>query len=60
LPEAVILERLKEILFPINGDKRGVVVSIMNKWKPTIGFIIIVESPKEALEMYSKIKQLLK
>jgi hypothetical protein len=60
LSEDAILEKLKDILLPINGDKKGVVVSIINKLKPTIGFIIVANSPKEALEMHSKMKQLLK
>jgi len=59
LSEKVILEKLKDILFPINNKKRGVVISIINKWKPTFGFIIIEESSDKALKTYSKMKKLL-
>ncbi len=59
LSERAILEKIKDILFPIDNKKRGVIISIINKWKPTIGFIIIEESSEKALEIYSKMKNLL-
>jgi hypothetical protein len=58
LSEKVILDRMKDILFPINKEKRGVIISIINKWKPTFGFIIIGESSGNALKTYSKIKNI--
>lgn len=59
LSEKVILEKLNDILFPMDKKKKGVIVSIINKWKPTIGFIIIEKSSAGALEIYSKMKNLL-
>lgn len=52
-----ILEKLKDILFPINNKKRGIIISIINKWKPTLGFIIVEESSDKALKLYSKMKK---
>jgi len=59
LSEKVILEKLKKILFPISNKKRGIVISIINKWRPTLGFIVIEESPERALKIHSKMKELL-
>ncbi|MDD5343015.1 MAG: hypothetical protein PHW12_01190 [Smithella sp.] len=59
LSAKVILEKLKEILFPINNSKNGLIISIINKWQPSLGFIIIGKSSSEALEMYSRMNKLL-
>jgi len=58
LSEKVILEKMKDILFPINNEKKGLIISIINKWKPAFGFIIIEESSEKALKIYSKMKNL--
>ncbi|MBN2642640.1 MAG: ATP-grasp domain-containing protein, partial [Victivallales bacterium] len=39
LSEEAIFKKLESILFPIDNKKRGVIISIINKWKPTLGFI---------------------
>lgn len=59
LSEKVILEKMKNILFPINNEKRGLIISIVNKWKPAFGFIIVEESSDKALKIYSEMKNLL-
>ena len=51
-------EKMKEILFPINKDKKGVIMSIINKWQPTFGFIIIEKSSDAAAKIHSKIKNI--
>ena len=58
LLEKVIFEKMKEILFPINKDKKGVIISIINKWQSTFGFIIIEKSFDAAIKMHSKIKNI--
>jgi len=60
LSEKVILEKMKDILFPMDKNKKGIIVSIINKWKPTLGFIIIEESADKALEVYFQMKEVLK
>jgi len=58
LSEKFIFKKMKEILFPVNKDKKGVIISIVNKWQPTFGFIIIEKSSEAAVRMYSKIKNI--
>ncbi len=50
-----ILARLHDILYPIQGQREGVVVSIVNRRQPKIGFIIIGEDREKALEIYKKL-----
>ena len=50
-----IIDKMKEIMYPIKGEKEGVIISIINKWKPTFGFIIISKSNKEAVDIYNRI-----
>jgi hypothetical protein len=58
LPEKIIIEKMKDILFPINNEKKGLIISIVNKWKPALGFIIVEESSDKALKIYSEMKRL--
>ena len=58
LSEKVIFKKMKNILFPVNKEKRGVIISIVNKWQPNFGFVIIGKSQNEVMKMYSKIKQM--
>ncbi|MDP3957492.1 MAG: hypothetical protein Q8Q10_03265 [bacterium] len=55
LSEEKILCRMENILYPINGRKRGVIISIINKKQPTFGFIIIEKSRGAAAKMYNEI-----
>ena len=54
LNEEAILDKMKKIAYPINGKNEGVIISIINKWKPNFGFIILSESNKKALDIYNK------
>jgi hypothetical protein len=49
-----ILGKMENILYPINSQKRGVVVSIVNKNQPTFGFIIVGNSREDAIEIYNQ------
>lgn len=54
ISEKLIMDKMKELMYPIKGEKKGIIISIINKRKPTFGFIIIGESNKETLDIYSK------
>jgi hypothetical protein len=45
---------MKEIMYPIKEGKEGVIISIINKWKPTFGFIIASNSNKKTKDIYNK------
>jgi len=56
LSEKVISGKMKNILFPINNEKRGLVISIISRRKPVFGFIIVEESSDKALKICSEMK----
>jgi hypothetical protein len=58
LSEKQIIDKMKEIMYPIRGEKEGIIISIINKWKPTFGFIIASESNKKALDIYKEMKNI--
>lgn len=60
LSENKIMDKISKVLYPIGGDKKGVIVSIINKWDPSFGFIVLGESKKEALEIHNKMLNLIK
>ncbi len=50
-----ILDKMKEIMYPIKGKKEGVIISIISKWRPTFGFIVVSESKNKVLNIHNKI-----
>ncbi len=49
-----ILYKLQNILYPMYGEAQGVIISIINKWEPKLGFIIIGKSKDKAFVIYNK------
>jgi hypothetical protein len=49
-----ILCKLNDILYPINNKKRGIMLTLINKWKPALGFIVIGVNKKDAILLYNK------
>lgn len=49
-----ILYKLNEILYPINGKKRGIMLTLVNKWEPAFGFIVIGTNKKDAILLYNE------
>ncbi|KKT26782.1 MAG: hypothetical protein UW11_C0006G0048 [Parcubacteria group bacterium GW2011_GWA2_43_9b] len=49
-----ILYKLNDVLYPINNKKRGVMLTLINKWKPAFGFVVIGVNKKDAILLYNK------
>jgi len=49
-----IVEKIQEVMYPIKGKAEGVIISILNKKKSTLGFIIIGDSKKKCINFYNK------
>lgn len=54
LEEKVIIDKMRKIMYPINGNKEGLIISIINKWNPSFGFIIVSSSNDKSIEIYNK------
>lgn len=54
LSEKHIMDKIDKVLYPIEGDKKGVIVSIINKWNPSFGFIVLGKSKMEALQIHNE------
>lgn len=54
LGEKQIIDKMNEIMYPMKDRKEGIIISILNKWEPTLGFIIVSESNKKAMDIYNK------
>lgn len=60
LNEKQIIDKIKKLMYPIKGGKEGVFISIINKWEPTLGFIIASESKKRTLIIRDKMLKIWK
>jgi hypothetical protein len=49
-----MLGKMKNILYPINSQKRGAIISIISGKRPSIGFIIIGSSKEDAIGIYDE------
>ncbi len=49
-----VLSNSNEVLYPINNKKRGIILTLINKWKPAFGFIVIGVNKKDAVSLYNK------
>ena len=55
LPDNILLDKMSHILYPIKSKKKGVIVTIADRWAPTFGFVIIASTSEEAKSIYSKL-----
>lgn len=55
ISEKVIIDKMEKVMYPINGDKHGLVISIINKWQPTLGFIIIGKNNNDSMDIYNEL-----
>lgn len=55
LPVEKILEKVSSISFPIDGEKKGVVITISSIDQPVFGFIIFATNLSEVMRIYNKL-----
>lgn len=55
LSTSEILTKLSDILYPIQGGKEGILLSIINRRQPHLGFIIIGETRERVLGIHTKL-----
>ena len=58
LPDDVLLDKMSRILYPIKNEKRGVILTIIDRWASTFGFVIVAATSEEAKSIYSKLLNL--
>ncbi len=54
IEDSEVLGRMKNILYPIKNEKRGLIVSIINRNRPVFGFILVGSSKKDVADLHSK------
>ncbi len=50
-----LLEKLKTILYPINGEKMGVIVTLISEWNPVLGYIVIAPNRSEGQKLQQRL-----
>jgi len=54
----ILLKTMYNILFPIQSKKKGVIITVVSRCVPSIGFVIIASTSKEAKDIYSRLLNL--
>jgi hypothetical protein len=52
--DSEVLDRMENILYPIKNEKRGLIVSIIDRNRPMFGFILVGSSKEDAANLYFK------
>lgn len=50
-----LLEKLKDILYPIKGEKRGVIITLISERNPVLGYIVIVPNRSEGKKLQQRL-----
>lgn len=49
-----IIDKMRNVMYPIEGKREGVIISILHKSQPKLGFIIVGDNKNETLDIYNK------
>lgn len=53
-----LLERIRELLYPIMHERRGIIVTSLNPWEPVMGYVAIGRDLKEGRELQQNLLNL--
>lgn len=56
----ILLDLLCPLLYPINGEKKGIVVTLMNPWDPIMGYIVIAPDRIKGRELQQQLFNIFK
>jgi hypothetical protein len=54
-----ILDRIRPLLFPVQGERRGVIVTSVNVRDPVLGYVIVAPDPAEGRAMQEQLFEVL-
>ncbi|MFA6601272.1 MAG: hypothetical protein WCT02_00190 [Candidatus Paceibacterota bacterium] len=60
LPASYIYKKMKPILFPIKGTRKGIVITLLSIKKPVLGFVIFGSNREEVLRIRAKLTHIWK
>ena len=55
-----LLQKVKPILYPMMGEKKGIIVTLISEWSPVMGYIVIASNPDEGRELQKRLFRLFK
>lgn len=50
-----ILQRVGPILYPMKGERKGIIVTLMSEWSPVMGYVVIAENPDEGRDLQKQL-----
>jgi hypothetical protein len=50
-----LLERLKPILYPINNEKKGVIITLISEWSAVLGYIVVAPNRIEGKNLQKRL-----
>lgn len=58
LSAEAILDKTQEIAFPINNEKKGIIIAAVNKCEPIFSFVIFAPTKKEVMQIHEKLTKI--
>ncbi len=58
--DKALLQKVKPVLYPMKGEKKGIVVTLISEWSPVMGYIVVASNPDEGRELQKRLFGLFK
>jgi len=55
-----ILQKVSPILYPMKGEQKGIIITIINEWAPILGYVVIASNPDEGRELQQRLFKIFK
>lgn len=50
-----LLEKLGHVLYPMEGQKKGAIVTLISEWKPVLGYIVVASNRSEGQKLQQQL-----
>lgn len=55
-----VLQKISRVLYPMKGDKKGIIVTSISEWSPVLGYVVIASNPHEGRDLQKKLFRIFK
>jgi len=50
-----ILQQVSPLIYPMNSEQKGVIVTLISEWSPVMGYIVVASNPDEGRELQKRL-----
>ncbi len=50
-----VLQRVRPILYPMKGEQKGIIVTLISEWSPVMGYVAVAGNPNEGRDLQKRL-----